>query len=295
MERKYYMVELPSEMNRLSREEIARRYLDGAEAWLRKIIHSQLSLKYGQNYLNSSIGISKKIIDHINQKKKEKPGKIIRDIDGTTFDQAIDISTHPKFFDEHFKEPFIKAYPLGKEEARHFLICLKNIRNDVSHGQGCSARQLEQAICYTNDLADSIKSYFKGCSMEKEYNVPTVVRYIDNLGNESHLDEVPDVIGQRNIDWRNKGKGDLYPGDHLVAEVEIDASFDPSEYKVYWFVFGSPKREEGCVAKVPIQNCHVNPQMELIFQVCSNRDWHKGHNGIDDEFRVLFKVLPPQQ
>ena len=38
---------LPAELGRQQREELARRHVDGAEAWLRRIVHHQLSQRYG--------------------------------------------------------------------------------------------------------------------------------------------------------------------------------------------------------------------------------------------------------
>lgn len=280
-------------MTHNERQEIARRHIDSAEAWLRKIIHHQMSSKYGQNYLGTiqSGTLNKRIITAVAQKKNEEQGRITRDIDATTLDQAIDVVTHPVLYEELFKKSLKTAYPLGIYEARHFLTQIKDIRNDVSHGRGCSQRQLERSICYSNDLIDSLKDYFRSISMEKEFNVPMIVHYVDCLGNESHMDNVPLDIGQRIIDWRKGHNGILYPGDTLVAEVEIDQSFDPSEYQVRWFIFGFP-RQEGSLAQIKIENKHVNEQMEIGFEVISKRDWHR-HHGLDDAVRLLFRVRPP--
>ena len=127
--------------------------------------------------------------------------------------------------------------------------------------------------------------------MQRIYNVPMIVRYVDNLGNESNLDGVSTDISGRFLDWRRSGNGDLYPGDNLVAEVEIDPSFGESEYTVSWFVFGF-QLQVGATARVLIGNQHVGEQVEVRFQVVSNRDWHR-QNGLDDSIGVIFRVLPP--
>jgi hypothetical protein len=235
--------------------------------------------------------VKNEIINYVAQKKKEKAGQISRDIDATTFEQAIDLATHPSFYDKYFKPALVKAYPLGREETRLFLTRLKDIRNDLAHGRGCTARQLERAICYTNDLTDSLKDYFRSISMQRDYDVPMIVRYVDNRGNESHLEGVPTNINNRIIDWRRSGRGDLYPGDTLVAEVEVDQSFDPSEYNVSRQAFGFG-REGGRIARFLIDNRFVGEQMELSFEVVSKRDWHRQH-GLDDRLSLIFRVLPP--
>ncbi len=151
---------LPAEAARQQREELARRHVDSAEAWLRRIVHHQLSQRYGTDFLRQEGLIKSGIRRHVISHREANPGKFLRDIDATTFDQLIDITTNPKLFEDHFGMPLTHAYPLGHEEARHFLIRVRDIRNDVSHGRGCSVRRLEQAICYSNDLIESLKIHF---------------------------------------------------------------------------------------------------------------------------------------
>jgi hypothetical protein len=42
---------LPEQMTRIQRDEIARRYVDAAERWLRKLIHHELSREFGSTYI----------------------------------------------------------------------------------------------------------------------------------------------------------------------------------------------------------------------------------------------------
>jgi hypothetical protein len=207
-----------------------------------------------------------------------------------TFDQLIDIVTKPDLFENHFKIPLMQAYPLGREEAKHFLTRVRDIRNDVSHGRGCSARRLEQVICYSNDLIDSLKMHFGQINMQKAFNVPSIIRFSDSLGNTSYLDSVSESI-PRFIDWRQQERGDLYPGDKIVAEVEVDPSFGPSEYDVTWEVFGQ-EGGLGTIARIAIQNQHVGEQFELRFWIISKRDWHR-YYGRDDGLVLIYRVLPP--
>jgi hypothetical protein len=57
--------------------------------------------------------------------------------------------------------------------------------------------------------------------VKRTFNVPTFVRIVDNKGNKFHLNAQPDGQGQF-IDVRRRG--DLYPGEELVIEVELDES-----------------------------------------------------------------------
>jgi hypothetical protein len=83
---------------------------------------------------------------------------------------------------------------------------------------------------------------------------PTFVRIVDNKGNEFHLNAQRDGQGQF-IDVRSQGKGDLYPGEELVIEVEVDESF--AGYTVNWMAFNGDSGK-GPVAHLPIEQKHIN-------------------------------------
>jgi hypothetical protein len=284
-------IHLAVEMTGQEREALARRHVDSAEAWLRRIINFQMSREYGPDFFSIEGLIKKAIREYVASKRAADPGKFVRAIDATTFDQAVDIATNPEFFNRHFKLALQEAYPLGREEARNYLTRLKDIRNDVSHGHNCTARQLEQAICYSNDLISSLKTYFKDCNMQKKFNVPTIVRFGDNLGNTSLLENLTDLINLRIIDWRQSGNGELHPGETLVAEIDIDPSFDLSDYEITWTTHAN-ESGTGPVAKLVIENKHVRNDFKLAFSVISKLDWHK-YSDCDDQLMVIYRVLPP--
>ena len=180
---------IPQQMTEHQRHDFARRYVESAEEWLRKLIHYQLSKTNGEEYLSKG-NWKRDLIEQIIRKKTKNSAQLDREIDATTFDQAIDILCHPNCWGTEFKVPLHPVYPFGREEARFFLSQLKDIRNEVSHLRNCSMRQLEKAICYSNDLIDAIKAFFKDINMQRVYNVPMIVRYVDSIGNESNLNGV---------------------------------------------------------------------------------------------------------
>lgn len=280
----------PDQMERVQREELARRYVQGAENWLRKLLHHQLSNQFGQQYITNGPW-KNEVKEHVKGMKSKHQGRFMREIDATTFEQAIYLVCHNDYWKTLFEPALLSAYPNGRNEAKTFLERIKDIRNDVSHGDGCTARQLERAICYSNDLADSIKEFFRGLDMQREYDVPLIVQYTDNRGNKSTMEEVPLDMSARFIDWRGSGSGDLRPGDNLVAEVEIDPNFDRSEYSVNWCVYGHEK-SEGNIASIKIEKRHVGEQLEVRFEIISTRDWHR-QNGRDDFLSAIYRVLPP--
>lgn len=281
----------PFEMLRIEREELARRYVGSAERWLRKLIHHQLSQELGPNYITQG-GWNKKLIANVRSKLSDK-SEIEREVDATSFGEAIMIVCHDKYWRELFSEPLAGVYPMGANEARFFLTCLKDIRDDISHGHSCSTRQLEQSVCYSNDLADSLKSFFRRINMKRAYNVPLIVRYTDNRGNDSTLEGVPIDIYTRVIDWRQQGNGDLYPGDSLTIEIEIDPAFDENTYSVTWQVLQQQSEPViGTAASIDIERRHVNEQLEIRFIVISTESWHR-QDEKDDMLSVLYRVFPP--
>jgi hypothetical protein len=287
-------LELPSDLIRQQRIDVARRYVEAAETWLRRIIHHQFVNAYGPHYLQIEGLISKRIRDQVRARKADPSLRFARDIDATTFEHVVDIVTKQEFYRERFKQVLDRAYPGNEEVPRHFLKILSNIRNDISHGRGCSARQVEQAICYTNDLIDALKQFFKDENMAQVYNVPTIIRFSDNQGNEHTLEGVPTDVNSRYIDWRQIGKGDLHVGDELVAEIEVDPSFDAVEYRVSWMVFGDHENydRDGSVARIAIGTRHVGEQFELRFRVITAREWHRFFE-CDDGLGLIYRVLPP--
>ena len=90
-----------------------------------------------------------------------------------------------KFYQLMFKDILIHSYPQGNNEAREFLGRLIPIRNKLSHSNPITIREAEKAICYSNDFIDGVKEYYKKEGKDRMYNVPTIIRIIDSLPNES--------------------------------------------------------------------------------------------------------------
>lgn len=284
-------IALSSHADNSERVLIARRHLDAAESWLRRIIHHQLSTALGATYLTAGGVLKNEETVKLKAKINGSPGRYGREIDATTFEQAKRIVCHQDRWERYFSAALTSAYPLGRLECALFLDRLIEIRNALQHGGACGSRQLEKAVCYTNDLSDSIKAYFRDHNMQRMYDVPMFVKYVDSLGNQSTLEEVPTDMSSRIIDWRSGGIGDLRPGELMSAEVEVDPTFDPENYTVVWSFY----REDsfpGTKATLTVTNKHVGEQLELIFRVKSNKDWHRSR-GWDDRLTLLFRVLPP--
>ncbi|GAB9089227.1 Swt1 family HEPN domain-containing protein [Bradyrhizobium diazoefficiens] len=280
-------------MNEIDRRDLARRHLDGVEAWLRRLIDGQLSEHLGKTYLLPhnegcrliSNSIRKKISDRYHAQRDRFP----RLIDAADLGDVISIALKDELWKVHFRDALTEAFPDGNAEARTYLGRLEEIRNKLAHGGVCSDRDFERAVCYSNDLIDSIKSFYRGKNMEREFNVPTFIRATDNKGNEFHFTPKSDGQGQF-VDVRQTGKGDLYVGDELQVEVEVDPSF--SGYSINWMTFNND-RGSGNVSRITIEPRHVGIQMDVRFQVRSKEDWHRLFGGVDDFLDLRYQVLPP--
>jgi hypothetical protein len=200
---------------------------------------------------------------------------------------AISIVLNPELYRAHFRGALISAFPDGADEARTFLNRLESIRNKLAHVGTCSDRDVEQSICYSNDLADSIKNHFSEMNMGREFNVPTLIRVVDNRGNDFHLSPSPDP---HFIDVRNRGNGDLHVGDILQIEAEVDPSF--SNFSIHWLTFNG-ETGHGPIMRLEIGNKHVGMEMIVRIQVKSAEQWHRLHGGFDDFADLKYRVLPP--
>lgn len=228
--------------------------------------------------------------DHVAGRYEADPGRFSREVDATTFDQLIIMVCHPKYW-PRWLGALRDAYPDGAEEARTFLQRLQDIRNAVAHGRMASERDLERAIFYANDLADSLKAYFRELGLDREFNVPTVVRAYDSLGNDIHVVADPSYP-YRAIDFSTSETRPLVPGDTLIAEVEIDPTFGSDADDVVWWVkTHNTGYHSGAKAVLPITERHIGARLEVQFTVKSRLDWHKGQDA-DDIIDLYYRVRP---
>jgi hypothetical protein len=203
--------------------------------------------------------------------------------------EAIDIVLHDRLYGRYFRAAFVRAYPDGAAEARTFLKRLLPHRHKVQHGGTCSTRDLEQCICYSNDVIAATKAFFAEEGLARQFNVPTFVRFVDNHGNDHHFGP-PREGGARSVDLSTRPSGTLSVGDLLSIEVEIDESF--SAYTVSWFSFAGD-RGKGVPIRLEIERKHVGERHEIVIDLTSAEDWHRlGKH--DDRIMITYRVLPPK-
>lgn len=157
---------------------VCKERIEVLEHWLRRLIDDLLSQTYG-NYLGHEDAqgnrlIRKRLAEQIEERRRKESNRYPRIVDAILLDDAIDIVCNPQLFKTHFRQPLSLAFPNGENEARTFLTRLLAPRNHLSHANAISVRQAEQVICYTNDVIDSLKSYYGNINMQSQYNVPLI-------------------------------------------------------------------------------------------------------------------------
>lgn len=271
------------------RASFIRTYTDSAERWLRHLVDLTLRPIMGQHYITQGPW-KKDLIRRVVDKIQTQPTQLQREIDATTFDQLIDMICHPDHW-RNFRDGLATAYPDGVEEARTFLTRLQDIRNGVAHLRPCSIRQMEQALCYSNDVAESVKQHLQATGMSKEFYVPTFVSYSDSLGNYGNLPA--SEWHYRAIDLSNLHHKRLYPRDVLTIDVDVDSSFDQESYDVIWYIKTHPSwRGEESKAIITLTEEHISQRIEIQFKLKTTNSWHKESGGFDDILDLYYRVLP---
>src|SRR5258707_6476694 len=124
----------PAVLTEIERRDLARRHLDTAEAWLRRLIDQKLTTAFGAEYLapgntGTCSLVSKAIRNHIASRFQSDRSRFPRTIDAADIGDAISIILNPELYRTHFRVALTSAFPDGPAEARTFLGRLESIRN----------------------------------------------------------------------------------------------------------------------------------------------------------------------
>lgn len=281
---------------------ICRGKLESLEYWLRRLIDETLSVSYGDffNYIdeNGRRLIKKDIVDSLDERVQKEPSRYARKVDAIYLQDAINIICKPHLFKAHFRIPLNDAYPNGNIEARTFMNRLVDPRNRLSHANSISNRQAEQIICYSNDIIDSLKKYYNNQNMTNEYNVPLILKFLDSHGSTYFREQLyKRADGSVFLNLKDEPSTILRPGDVLTLEVDIDPTFDTSEYQVHWRDISGQKTIYGPKGVFHVTPKHVGSRVSFRCMVTTNKEWHRINFGTgayaDDDLEVVYKVLPP--
>jgi len=279
---------------------LCREKLESLEHWLRRLIDQTLSAEYGDyfSYTDSAGNriIKKDIVKELKTRVEGEPGRYSRKIDAVLLSDAIDIICNKQLYEYFFKRALKTAFPDGREEAKTFMSRLLEPRNMLAHANPISLQQAEQVICYSNDIIDSIRAYYAEAGMQKEYNVPLILKVTDSFGNVFFRNQMLEngTGGVFKI-LRDDSRYFLRPGDILTVEVEVDPAFEPNAYTISWWstpalhqeISNSPKLAINITAR------HVAYSFSVHCSIKSEREWHRMSSQKDDDLILYYKVLPP--
>lgn len=273
---------------------ICRHSIESLEMWARRLIHEKFTEKYGATYVDHKTAsenylIKKEVREHIQGMLKKQPERFHRAVDTLFFDHIIYFLCNLAFYQDLFREALEYAYPNGNNEVRTFLSRIIPIRNALSHSNPISVRQAEQAICYSHDFIDGLKKYYRAKGAEQMWNVPSIIRVTDSLGNT--YDNPNDTHASTSI---FKLQHQFRCGDTYSVDIDVDSSFSSEEYDIIWANQNLEKKEfnnkphfvitfdESDVTQVHIITCTIK----------SHKPWHK-HQFYDSRITLMFTVLPP--
>lgn len=279
---------------------VCKEKIESLEHWLRRLIEDTLTPIYGDyfSYVNANGDrlIKNSLSQQVKNRRTNEPKRYPRNIDAVLLEDAVDIICKPNLYQSHFKKALDAAFPDGREEVRTFLNRLLIPRNNLAHANAISVRQAEQIICYSNDVIDSLKIYYRSIGMTNLYNVPTILKVTDSFGNvftRSQFSRCHD--GGIMMNFLEQPQMFLRPGDILSLEIEVDPAFDFDSYSIFW---SSAKDLSHCHVNdariiIPITNKQVAQEFDVQCRITSKNDWHRMHMGADDFLLIYYKVLPP--
>lgn len=286
----------------LSNEElrqICRTNIEALEKWARLFIHYVLKASLGDDYFHKknpdgNYMLKKSIVENADNRMSAEPGRFPTPLDTLFLDDIIYILCHNDLYRNYFSPHLKTFYPEGVNELRTFLSRLVPVRNKLSHTNPFSNRDAERAICYSNDFIDAVKAYFLNNRMEKEFNIPTVLKVTDSLGNEylpeNKAEAKADVI--KIIDPATKQSMVFFSGDKFSVTLEMDPSYPSTDYTINWNKKeGVEILEDGKKINVTIGNELIGEDILIACSVISNKPWHR-FNNYDHKIILRFKALP---
>ncbi len=274
-----------------------KEYIESLEYWLRIVIDRELRINYGSNYINAkddrgNFLLNGNIRKEIETRYNSEIARYPRPIDACLLDTSIEIVTKPHLFNLHFRKYFELNFRIGREMLAEVLNRLVYPRNCLYHSNPISIRALEQVVCYTNDVIDSIKDYYRNNNMNEEFNVPKILKFTDSFGNSQYREQFnPNNVSTIHLGFIEP-KYYLYPGDKLKIEVEMDTTFARTDYRISW---GSAKGidsvQDSNILNLTIEERHIGDNVDIQIRVVSNEKWHK-FGDYDDFLLIRYRVLP---
>jgi hypothetical protein len=275
--------------------EHCKRSIEALELWLRRLIDDKLTAAWGANYLDAVKQDGSRVIRaelgrKLHERQSFEPRRFPRPIDSALIEEEISIICNPSLFAEHFSDALMAVFPQGADVARTFLQRLVMPRNALYHANPVSVHDAHRILCYTMDVIEGLKKYYVRLNLSHLFNVPTIVRISDSLG------QVVQRSGDADrsvIDYSNDVNAYLRCGDTLSVEVDVDPTFAPNAYEIVWLIsnIGGPTIT-GRKFQLTLTERYVSSRFCAVCRVISKQTWHK-FGTHDDQVDIAYKVLPP--
>lgn len=295
-------------MTELEAGDLCKHRLDTMELWARRLIEETFSEEYGKDYFNFKFDngtplvkneIIKQVQDRMNSNTKRYPRKV----DALVMENLKYFFCRNDLYKLHFKNVFEPFYS-GVESLRLSFEKLINIRNKISHSNTLSQRELEQGVCYSNDLIEVFKDYYKKIGKDKIYNVPTFLSFKDSLGHSIFRENSNyswSIYPLTNYDsLKNKREiVNLRAGETYRVILEVDNSFPLDFYCINWEIDYCCKVDKyetnSNILEFKIDDKFVSLNLRIKAYLKTKRAWHRFANIDCDDFVEIHleEILPP--
>lgn len=268
---------------------VVRHQIETLERWLRRLIDDVTQNHYEGSL--SCLPMKKEILSKAAARRQKEPRRYPREVDALLFEDLIAIICHPQQY-FNFQKALSEAFQNGENEARTYLNRIVDARNPLAHANEITTHQALRVACYSADVIDSLKAYYKRNNMAQTYNAPSIIRIWDDRANVGDATQLPTDGAVRYFDFKTT---QLRPGDVLQLEVQPDESFAEDSYRIDWVVnnVSSPQRGTGRKISVVLENRHVSANGFMVsVEMISNESWHRYGNA-DDRITLHYSILPP--
>lgn len=287
-------------LSEMELRDLCKHYIETLESWSRRIIHELLKENYGDEYFDYYVSdgqplVKKEIKNRVEKRMEDNPNRYPRKIDAILLEDIEYFLCRDDLYNKHFKS-ILEPFYSGQSEVRNVFYRLIPIRNKLSHSNTISIHEAEQCICYIDDLISTYKNHYSLIGKEKDYNVPVFLRIKDCFGN--------DIVREHsNYEWEIYCSGHIGPkiqlrsGDRYKIWIEVDSTFDKSQYDISWIVtktLGEKiKTGTGSVIDFEVENKHVSYSPTIYVTLTTKKDWHRFGKHDDSIEMHLESVLPP--
>lgn len=280
-----------------SQEELrsyCRSSIESLEMWARRLIHEELTDTYGKDYITHQMADGSYIIKadirkRVAEMKASKAKEFVRDIDTLFFEDLTWFFCNEYLYREHFRKSLQVAYPQGKEMLKTFFDRIIPIRNSLSHSNPISIHEAEQAICYSHDFIEGLKSYYKEKGVERVWNVPRIIHISDSFGND-----FDNPIDSSRTHSNYCIPQEIHCGDTYTVYITIDPTFSADDYTIHWktSTIGDTITENSSQLTLTFSERNVSANFWLWCELVSKKSWHK-FQSYDCKIGLQFSILPP--